>query len=220
MDGPSRMTRHTLEFPSSLPPITGVQFTLASAKSLHDTPIFLYFSLLTISPSSLDFVTVYDCRCRRTSCPPAKDWTLRSRLRTTTLSSTPRTSLTFSDSHIFYGYALSRIIPSGSGLVRIHEDGSLRAGNGSCRVFLRLTAKEEGQCFDFLVPRWRQIGAIIFAPEVATFFRLQSLQHHALLTFRPAQYRHLFIPSRERHRVFSYQLYRSHLPPRLPSHSM
>ncbi|SJL04244.1 uncharacterized protein ARMOST_07605 [Armillaria ostoyae] len=74
------------------------------------------------------------------------------------------------------------------------------------------------------------MGVIIFAPEVAALrpllhtapFRLQSLQHHALLTFRPAQYRHLFIPSWQRHRivaetaefkrnspVFSYQLYLS-----------
>ncbi|PBK85818.1 hypothetical protein ARMGADRAFT_544492 [Armillaria gallica] len=85
-------------------------------------------------PVDPQLVTVYDCRCCRTSWPAAKDWTLRSRLRTITLSPDRRMSLTFSNSHFLYGYALSRTIPSGSELVRIHKDDSLRAGNGSYRV--------------------------------------------------------------------------------------
>ncbi len=73
-----------------------------------------------------------------------------------------------------------------------------------------LTVKEiEGQCFDFSVPRWRKMSAIIFASEVAalcvlfvSFFYVvlifsyrcplpniahwifQNLQYHALLAFR------------------------------------
>ncbi|PBK64608.1 hypothetical protein ARMSODRAFT_1022898 [Armillaria solidipes] len=120
MNGPSRITRPTLEFPSPLPSHS------PALRSVH--------------------VSVREKPSRYSDLSPSQPFGHQPRRASTSSLSTtvipialhgpqPRTGPSDPD-FFFYGYALSRIIPSGSGFVRIHEDESLRAGNGSCRVFL------------------------------------------------------------------------------------